>query len=416
MTKSLTDWLDTIRTSHSVIIDYSLNRIQTVAIHLDLLQPNAPVITVTGTNGKGSTVHTMEAILKAADYRVGVFTSPHLDSYNEQIRINGNWVSDEQLVAAFTLIHNACTSMTISLTEFEFLTLAALLIFKQQSLNIIILEVGLGGDNDAVAIIKSDITVITSLALDHQEYLGDTVDAIALNEAQLLPAHKIGIIGVKNPPQVLIDHAKKINAQLCYIDRDFYAECQPDCWSFKNNSITYSTLPYPKVLVRNAALAIQALLSAHIIFSHEQLCQGLQQINISGRLQFIQGSPDYLIDVSHNIEGVTQLGTHLEKFKHKKIIAVFSAFSDKPIAELITLIDPFVTQWVIAPIDHPRAASINQLIHAFGNKETTLCQNLNEAFKMAVDMAKPDDLILAFGSFFVAREALSFADPLSRRK
>ena len=416
MTKSLTEWLDTIRTSHSSIIDYSLNRIQSVAAYLDLLQPNAPVITVAGTNGKGSTVHTVEAILKAADYRVGMFTSPYLESYNEQIRLNSHWVSDEQLVAAFTIIHKACLSITISLTEFEFLTLAALLIFKQQPLDIIILEVGLGGGNDAVAIIKSDITVITSLALDHQEYLGDTVAAIALNEAQLLPPNKIGIIGLANPPQELIDHAQKINTTLYYLDRDFYADCQSDYWTFKNNAVAYSNLPYPKILLRNAALAAQTLLSAHITFSQEQLCQGLQHINIRGRLQLIPGSPDYLIDVSHNIEGVTQLATHLENFNHKRIIAVFSAFSDKPIAELITLIDPFVTHWIIAPITHPRAASMEQLLQAFGDKKITVCQNLNEALQIAADRAKPDDLILAFGSFFVAREALLFANHLNCRQ
>ena len=142
----------------------------------------------------------------------------------------------------------------------------------------------------------------------------------------------------------------------------------------------------------------------------------MQHINIRGRLQLIPGSPDYLIDVSHNIEGVTQLAIHLENFNHKRIIAVFSAFSDKPIAELITLIDPFVTHWIIAPITHPRAASMEQLLQAFGDKKITVCQNLNEALQIAADRAKPDDLILAFGSFFVAREALLFANHLNCRQ
>ena len=411
---SLDQWLDSIRTSHASIIDYSLERITCVAKHLDILQPNIPVITVAGTNGKGSTVHTMEAILKTAHYRVGVFTSPHLETYNEQIRIDGHHVTDTQLTHAFSTIYHASLTLTISLTEFEFLTLAALLIFKQSTLDMIILEVGLGGGNDAVAIIKPQITVITSIALDHQEYLGHTIDAIAASEAQLLPTGKIGIIGLQHPPKPIIDHAEKINTTLLCLDYDFYPEQQPHHWTFKNSTITYSNLPYPKILIRNAALAIQALLSAQIIFSETQLQTALRRIVIKGRLQLIKGTPSYLIDVSHNIEGVTQLANQLSSYKNQKIVAVFSAFSDKSIATLIALINPFVDYWIIAPIEHPRAASLHQLLTAFDeltidHEKISIHHHLNTAFQEAENTAESDTIILAFGSFFVARHALTHA-------
>lgn len=407
----LDEWLNHIRTSHDSIIDYNLERIQHVAQHLDLLQPKIPVITVTGTNGKGSTVHTIEAILKAASYHVGVFTSPYLEVFNEQIRINGHKVTDNQLITAFKIINDACLNVTTSLTEFEFLTLAALLIFKQHPLDIIILEVGLGGGNDAVAIIVPDITVVTSIALDHEDYLGHTIDTIATSEAALLAPGKIGISGVTQPPQPLSECAEKNNTLLLCLGRDFYIEKKSDYWTFSYNDVIYDNLPYPKVLIQNAALAVQALLSCHIPFSQEQLQTGLNTISIQGRLQLIKGNPSCLIDVSHNIEGVTQLATYLHSLPYQKIIAVFSAFSDKPIGELIVLIDPFIDHWFIAPIDHPRAASMEQLLTAFNEKglhisKITTTDNLKDAFQAALNFSTPDDLMLTFGSFFVAREAL----------
>lgn len=188
-------WLNHIRSVHPLNIDYSLNRIKEVAQRLALLKFSIPVITITGTNGKGSVVSCMETMLVQYGYQVGSFTSPYLETFNEQIRINGEAVQDASLIKAFATIEELRTE--ISLSEFEFTTLAALLIFKQANLNVLLLEVGLGGQNDAVGIVESDITIITSISLDHQEYLGDSIDAIARAEAQLLRAGKIGVIGLK---------------------------------------------------------------------------------------------------------------------------------------------------------------------------------------------------------------------------
>lgn len=411
MPASLNDWLATIRASHPVLIDYSLARITTVANALDLLHPKIPVITVTGTNGKGSTIYTMEALLTAAAYQVGVFTSPYLETVHEQCRINGLPVTDDDLVSAFKIIHDVAVAHTITLTEFEYFTVAALLIFKKYPLDLLIFEVGLGGANDAVAILSPSITVITSLSLDHEHYLGNTLEAIALSEAQLLPRDKLGIIGSPSPPQSLTNHAKKINASLIYLGRDFSGEQQADHWVFKNNDITYDHLPYPNVLIQNAVLAIQTLLSAKIVLPEEAVRTALQHIAIKGRLQLIANQPDYLVDVSHNNDSVMQLADYLKNVDYPRIIVVFSTFSDKPIPRLIQLIDPFVHQWCIAPIDHPRAAPVHQLLHAFSetvrnDKKITCHRDLNAALQFAITQAKADDLILAFGSFFVARAAL----------
>lgn len=408
----LNEWLNTIRTSHRMIIDYSLNRIQSVAQHLKLLHPIPPVITVTGTNGKGSTVYAMEAILKVASYQVGVFTSPYLETFNEQIRLNGHPATDDQLIQAFTIIHEACVQLATNLTEFEFLTLAALFVFKHNPLDIIILEVGLGGGNDAVAIVSPDVTVITSIALDHEDYLGHTVDAIAFNEAQLLPPGKTGIIGLQHAPQPLIDHAIKIQASLLHLEKDFCIEQWDNHWTFKNNSVTYNNLPYPNILIQNAALAIQTLLSTHVLLSEDILQTAFQHIPIKGRLQWIPGKPSYLIDVSHNIEGVTQLAHGLQSHHNHKIIAVFSALSDKPIAQLIALINPFVEHWHIAPISHLRTASTEQLLTAFSENhippsKISVHLDLPTACETAYREAQDDHLILAFGSFFVARATLT---------
>jgi dihydrofolate synthase/folylpolyglutamate synthase len=416
---NLSSWLQHIRTVHTSLIDYSLERIRTVALRLDLLTPKASVIMITGTNGKGSTVSAMEAILIAADYRVGAFTSPYLCTFNEQIRINAHHVCDDDLIAAFKKIDTARAEITLS--EFEFTTLAALLIFKNAPLDIILLEVGLGGAHDAVNIIQAHVTVITSLALDHEEFLGATVEAIALQEAQLLPPARTGIIGVSQPPANLIAHAQDIRCNLLCIGRDFYFQETAQHWRFWNNRLSYENLPLPKILCKNAALAIATLLSAQVKFSEAHLKTALLNIDLPGRLQFISGQPAWLLDVAHNLEAIENLTHHLHQLRPKfsKVIAVFSMFKDKKIADIIKLIAPFIDQWAIAPIDHPRGASLSDLILAFtqagiSEKDLLVHDSLDAAYESILKLVQPEDLLLGFGSFFVVRAGLHQQDKIKK--
>ncbi len=409
--RHLTHWLDHIRTLHHSIIDYSLERVREVAQRLELLHPNIPIIMVTGTNGKGSTVSAMEAIALAANYRVGSFTSPYLEYFNEQIRINTKPIDDVTLIHAFEIIDNARGD--ISLSEFEFTTLAALLIFKNTVLELILFEVGLGGGNDATNIIDPDVTVITSLALDHEEYLGATVELIAANEAQLLRRHKPGIIGVTTPPTTLTEHAKTINAPLFILEKDWGFEETQTNWRFWNKNCYYNQLPKPNILCKNAALAIQALLNCNIHFTETQLRTGLQNIDIKGRLQFTPSKPMILIDVAHNLEAINQLSAFLKAHKllTGKVIAVFSMLKDKKIREVIEIMAPDIDTWVIAPIQHPRGATLNQLCDAFAaanisDSQVIMIESLEAACTKAHALARPEDLLLIFGSFFVARAGL----------
>jgi dihydrofolate synthase / folylpolyglutamate synthase len=407
--RDLTTWLTHIRTLHHSIIDYSLERVRNVAERLELLRPNTPVIMITGTNGKGSVVSAMEAILLASDHRVASFTSPYLEFFNEQIRINAKPIDDATLMNAFEIIDTARGDM--SLSEFEFTTLAALVIFKNAPLDIILFEVGLGGGNDATNIIDPDLTIVTSLALDHEEYLGATVELIAANEAQLLRAHKPGIVGVTNPPTALTQHAQAIGAPLLVLAQDWGFEETGSTWRFWSKNYHYNQLPRPNILCKNATLAIQALLSCNIQFTETELHRGLQNIEIKGRLQLIPGAPLTLVDVAHNLEAINQLSTFLKQHKTGKVIAVFSMLKDKKISEVIKIMAPDIDTWVIAPIDHPRAATINQLLEAFAaakipDSQIIALTSLDAACAQAHALAQPDDLLLIFGSFFVARAGL----------
>jgi dihydrofolate synthase/folylpolyglutamate synthase len=399
MRKTLIEWLDHIRTLHTLTIDYTLNRIATIAQKLELLSPGIPVITITGTNGKGSVVSTMEAILTASGYQVGSYTSPYLENYCEQIRLNQQWISETQLIDALTQIEEARDE--ISLSEFEFMTLAALLIFKHAKLDIILLEVGLGGGNDAVNIIAASILVITSIAFDHEEYLGHTLHEIAESEAGLLRQNIPVIIGVEHPPLTLHEKAQNMNCQILRYQKDFYDDV---------------SLPKTQLLPRNVSIAITALgVCPMLAITQADIITGLQQINLKGRQQLVLGKPSWLVDVAHNPEAITALVERLKllELKPQKIIAVFSMFKDKKITDTIQSLAPFIAYWSIAPIEHARGASLDQLQQSFDaagiSKEKILTnETLSEACQQAAQLAGADDLILAFGSFYAARAGLCF--------
>lgn len=409
----LNTWLAYIRKVHKDLIDYSLERIKIVAERLDVLTFTVPIITITGTNGKGSTVSALEAILIASNHRVASFTSPFLVNFNEQIRLNGQAVTDTALIEAFAKIEAA--RIEVSLSEFEFTTLAALLIFKSADIDTILLEVGLGGANDAVNIINADLTIITSLALDHEEFLGASIDLIAASEARLLRPNKKVLLGVKNAPTTLTEYAKTINCEIYRLAQDFGFTENNDHWHFWNSTRKFDKLAKPVTLYKNAALAIEALLLLDFKFSPQQLHQALKHIHLLGRLQYVPGKPALIFDVAHNIEAVTELAKFLKKHKPQegRVIAVFSMFKDKKISTTISLLKEAVDLWSIGIIDHPRAASRTQLTIAFqeagvDDAKFLMNETLHQALTAAKSQAEPEDSILIFGSFHVVRAGLLF--------
>ncbi len=397
---TLTDWLNYIRMMHPVAVDYELTRIQKFAEELDLLHPKIPVITVTGTNGKGSVVAGMQAILLEAGYRVGSFTSPYLEKFNEQVQINGEAVYDFMLMDALREIDHRRGIR--SFTEFEFTTLAALLLFKRAKLDILLLEVGLGGGEDAVNIMNPDVTVITSIAFDHEEYLGSSLADIASAEAKLLRPGKVAVIGVEGEESVpILKAAEKMNCRILQLGRDFKE---------------YVHLSRLAIFPRNAALAVQALRACpSLSITQAHIIRGLDHIVLKGRQQWIAGKPSFLIDVAHNEEAILALAARLRALPQETgdVVAIFSMLKDKKIAEALITLSPFIKHWCVAPIDHPRAASREQL-HA-GLIEAHIPRNafsnyvnLNAACSGAMGLAEPQDVILTCGSFHTARAMLSF--------
>lgn len=379
-----------------------------MAQYLDVLHPQAPILTVTGSNGKGSAVACLQAILLEKGYALGSFSSPYLERFQEQICLNGQAVSEEVLLTAFETIEKArcdCSKPALVLTEFEFLTLAALLIFKAHALDFIVLEVGLGGGKDAVNVIDSNLLIFTSLALEHEAYLGHTLEAIAKSEAGLLRPGCPVLLGFDSPPDSFLKRAAAQGCPVLSASVSFSewegGSCAPLAQAFR--------------------LALSACAYFHISLSPAEMQQAWARIHLKGRQQWVEGAPPWLLDVAHNPEALLFLSKTLQRLRHQnlpgrapiqKVIAVFSMLKDKKIEEAIACLKPWVDFWVIAPIHHPRGADLSALKAAcikngLGPNQMYSAQSLGEACQKAKEKAGAQDLILAVGSFHVVREALS---------
>lgn len=379
-----------------------------VAKKLELQLPESRVITVAGTNGKGSTVTALEAIYHVAGYKVGAYTSPHLMQFNERIRVNLTPISDHDLCQAFNLIEDL-RGDTI-LTYFEMTTLAALWYFKKQKLDIIILEVGLGGRLDATNIVDADLSIITTVDFDHQEYLGNTLQEIAYEKAGILRSGKPFIYADTNPPVMVTEIAQQLSVSSYFYGPQFSIHEEKNVWSihYKENTASLShveSLPKPQIQLKSAAAAITACLLLHhylpITTTHFQTAMPL--IFIPGRLELHQGEVNILYDVSHNPQSARLLADALNKMKKKKVHAVFSALGDKDIAGLILPLKDCVDYWYPAQLDNKRAASADLILTFF--REAEICLNIcynnpSVAFETALNQAEHGDLIVVYGSFF----------------
>jgi dihydrofolate synthase/folylpolyglutamate synthase len=366
---NLDDWLKYLETAHPVGIDMGLERITRVK---DALQLNfqAVVFTVGGTNGKGSTCALLESVLLAASYKVGCHTSPHLLSFNERARVNGENVSDELLLEHFKAVELARASLpdAPTLTYFEFTTLAIMHLFATADLDAVILEVGLGGRLDAVNMIDTDCAIVTSIDLDHMEYLGNTREKIAFEKAGIFRSDKPAICADPVPPQSLIDHAGSIGADLWLLGKDYNFQGDKQQWGWAGRGKRFSGLGYPALRGANQLLNASAVIAALIAVRDrlpvgaQEIRNGMAWVELPGRFQVLPGQPTIILDVAHNPHASAALAQNLENMAyHPYTIAVFGAMADKDIDGVIKPMMDKIDFWYLSDLPTPRAASAESL-------------------------------------------------------
>jgi len=413
---TLDEWLVWQETLHSKAIDLGLERVRKVARVLLAGRTIPFTVTVGGTNGKGSSVALLDAILRAQGYRVGAYTSPHLLRYNERLRINGASVEDALICEAFARIDRARGDTSLSF--FEFGTLAALDLFSQSALDVQILEVGLGGRLDAVNVIDPDAALIASIDIDHRDWFGDNREVIALEKAGILRSGKPAVIGDPAPPNSLLDFAQAQGIGLSRQGLDFGYETSVNGWSWFGIGARLENLPLPALAgdhqLLNAAAVIQLLrlIESEKPVSEASLRSGLEQVKLAGRFQYFDGPVPVLLDVAHNPQAARILAGYLKaRFPGKRIHAVFAVMRDKDIAGIIGALKPLVEQWYLAPIPLPRSAQETELKAVFDELAVGPVHGgfagAKDAFLAAEKNASEEGLVLVFGTFPLVSEFLA---------
>jgi dihydrofolate synthase/folylpolyglutamate synthase len=401
---SLDQWIKHIQSQHRKSIDLGLERIKRIANELDLLTLPFPVITVGGTNGKGSTVAGLEAIYLANDYRVGAFTSPYLYKFNELVRIQGKSASDTDFIHAFEQIEKVRADVT--LTQFEFNTLAALIIFKQSNLDIVILEVGLGGRLDAVNIIDADIMVVTSIAIDHADWLGDTREKIGREKAGIFRKHKPAVCGDFDPPHSLVAYAAGLDTPLFCQGRDFNFGKNLSSWIWQGQKNPLEQLPLPHLALQNMSSVLMAveLMQSKRPVTRDAIDKALVNLHLPGRIQVIPGEVTQILDVSHNPAAAEFLANYLRQQPIKgKTRAVFSMLADKDIAATLNVMRDEIDEWYIAALPVERGQSLEKLASAFKKADITAVkayEAIQTAYETACSASMVGERVVVFGSFY----------------
>jgi len=405
---TLEEWLAYLEQLHPQAIALGLDRVERVRQALSIA-PCFPIITVGGTNGKGSCCAMLEAMLLHAGYRAGCYTSPHLLRYNERVRICGSAVDDARLCAAFERIEKARGD--ISLTYFEFGTLAAMLLFADEGVEVAVLEVGLGGRLDAVNIFDADCAVITSIDLDHQGYLGDTREAIGFEKAGIYRSGRPAICADADPPHSLLEHARNIGADFFLIDRDFGFVDERQQWRYWGPQSKRGGLPWPALRGRrqlgNAAACIAALetLRNRLPLTAADLRGGLLSAEIPGRFQVLPGRPLVILDVAHNPQAARTLAENLSELPKSpgEVVAVCGMLGDKDILGVFGVLKDAFTRWHIADPGGARAATAKDLARALEQASVVVpirqFSTVAAAWHEACKNARDDDKIIVFGSF-----------------
>ncbi len=395
--KSLESWLNKLEINHSKKIDLGLKRVAAVFKSLKLGKIAPVIISIAGTNGKGSTVAMVSAIAQKSGYKVGEFTSPHILRYNERIKINSIAVSDNHITAAFELIEQNLNG--ISLSYFEYSTLAAAIIFKQEKVDVAVLEVGLGGRLDSTNVIDSDCAIITTIAIDHTNWLGNTIESIAHEKAGIMRKNKPVIYGDKSCPNSIVQHAKKCGANLILTE------------NVKTNQPLKLNIEgeFQQKNAKTAVVALKAL-SNKLRISDKDIEKGLLDIKLSGRLEVISTNPSIIIDVSHNEQAAQELSHWLKSNPiNGKTIAVFAVLADKNAAGWFKYFKDVIDIWCVSAVDNPRAMPVKDLMTHLANSASLITSfpNIQTAMTKAKVMASPTDRIIVFGSFYTVSDALT---------
>jgi dihydrofolate synthase/folylpolyglutamate synthase len=419
----LAAWLERIERLHPRQIELGLERVRLVAERMGL-RIEAISIIVGGTNGKGSTCAMLESILLAAGYRVGCYTSPHLMHFNERARINGEAASDEQLIEQFEAVEAARGDS--SLTWFEFTTLAILRLFERSSLDVLVLEVGMGGRLDAVNIVDADCSIVTCIDIDHAEFLGDTREAIGFEKAHIYRPGRPAICTDPVPPQSLIDHASSIGADLWCFGQDFNYSGDRQQWSYGGRSQRRNSLAYPalrganQLLNASGVLAALEALRARLPVSAQAIRQGLASVELPGRFQVLAGRPAVVLDVGHNPHAAAHLAANLDNMGFfPYTFAVFGMLADKDIDATISHLRSRVDHWLCVDLSGPRGSSAADLAarlrkagvipgEGVDAERTISCfASPREAFAAAQERAGENDRIVVFGSFLTVADVLA---------
>lgn len=413
---NLNAWLDYIMSLHPKEMEFGLARVSKVAANLALSKPAPLVVSVAGTNGKGSCVACIESILQEAGLKTASYTSPHLHQYNERIRVQGEAVTDEQLCKTFTDVEQGRQGTTLSF--FEFGTLAALWIMQKSDIDVAILEVGLGGRLDAVNIVDPDVSVITSIAVEHSAWLGNNVEEIGREKAGILRRNTPAVYGDKLPPGSIVEIARELNVRLYIQDTDFeYVLGTSSVWSWRgisanNVALEHLNLPVPTIDLRNVSTALQAISQLPVEVSSQSIARALSKLQLPGRFELCRDKntgTQVILDVAHNPAAATFLARKLNTNCHSakatgRIIAVIAVMADKDVNGMYQALESSVDLWYIAQVGEPRCMPVAEL----GNKLRNCNQALwikefvqvSNAYQAACNEAEPGDTVLVIGSFY----------------
>ncbi len=414
--RNLDQWLEYITATHPDEIEMGLQRVRSVAERMALLKPAPRSVIVAGTNGKGSTCVCLEQILLAAGLRVGCTLSPHVHAFNERVRINGLELDDATLCSAFAAVESA--RERTPLTYFEFVTLVALYAFRRAEVDVAILEVGLGGRLDAFNIVDADVGIVTSIGIDHTEYLGDNVEAIGAEKAGVLRGGQHIVLGA-NMPQSVLHTARKLTRRISELDGNVFTERSADAtwsdstWSLRFQEQRFDNLPVARLPIGNCALAIVA---AHGLTSVDQttISRALHKAWLPARLEpFDACDRQWLVDVAHNPLGAQFLQRELAlRGRDRKVVAVFGALRDKDVLAMHKALAPVVRDWILVDAPSARGLSAGELLKRFEKVAATAAGSLDSGLEQARSLTARGDVILVFGSFGVAESARRRLAPL----
>ena len=407
LSMNLDNWLCRIRQLHDKDIDMGLERITVVADAMGLRRLNSQVILIAGTNGKGTTSRFLEAYLRSLGLTVGVFNSPALFDHTEMVRINGRCLDAKLHIDAFEQIWQGRGE--VILTEFEFSTLAALYLFSQNDLDYVLLEVGMGGRNDSTNVVVPDLSVITTIAIDHQGFLGDTREAIGYQKAGIFRPHQTAVVGDLDIPTTVLEYANVLQSPLICAKRDYSYQQSADTWCWHNDERCFDGLSLPKIPLQNVATAIACLHQLQLPLSVEGLNEVISRVQVEGRFECLSTSPWLIVDVAHNVEAAQLLRQQVLELAVKgPIYVVLGMLKDKDIAGVLGQFEGLISRWYVCPLETPRAAPV-QLIGATLEKLSIgphcHCNSVSEAIELACEQLPAEGLLLVFGSFFTVAEA-----------